>query len=136
MRIWHYKLVPYLPNSQLLAQWRELNSIYKKQDKHILINYIYEYGKIDLLKYSNLVLAEMGCRGYYVKSLENYNNYFGSYLKYDTNGYIPFVKHHNTSYLIQCYYNLQEKYDRGQKDFDRETYCKLEKFMEEVILNA
>ena len=47
MRLWHYKLIPFLPNSQLIAQWRELNSIFKKQDKHILINYVYEYPKED-----------------------------------------------------------------------------------------
>ena len=35
MRLWHIDLIPYLPKSQLLAQWRELNSIFKKQDKHI-----------------------------------------------------------------------------------------------------
>ena len=45
MRLWHYKLIKegLLPDSQLLAQWRELNSIYVKEDKHILINYIYRY---------------------------------------------------------------------------------------------
>ncbi len=53
MRLWHYKLIPYLPKSQLLAQWRELNSIFKKQDKHILINYIYDYDKSYLINYSN-----------------------------------------------------------------------------------
>ena len=40
-----------------------------------------------------------------------------------------FVKHHTDRYLMQCFYNLQEKYDRGQKDFDRETYEKLLKFI-------
>ena len=59
MRLWHYKLIPYLPKSQLLAQWRELNSIFKKQDKHILINYIYEYPREDLYKYSYIVLNEL-----------------------------------------------------------------------------
>lgn len=59
MRLWHYKLIPLLPRTQLLAQWRELNSIYKKQNKHILINYIYEYPKSDLYSYSMLLLLEM-----------------------------------------------------------------------------
>ena len=45
MRLWHYDLIEYLPKQQLLGQWRELNSIYVKQDKHILINFIYEYEK-------------------------------------------------------------------------------------------
>ena len=46
MRLWHIDLIPYLPDLQLIAQWRELNSIFKKQDKHILINYIYNYDKV------------------------------------------------------------------------------------------
>ena len=59
MRLWCYKIVPYLPNSQLIAQWRELNSIYKKRPDHILINYVYEYEKEDLYGYSLMVLKEM-----------------------------------------------------------------------------
>lgn len=35
MRLWHYDLLAFLPRSQLLAQWRELNSIYAKQDQHL-----------------------------------------------------------------------------------------------------
>lgn len=45
----------------------------------------------------------------------------------------PFQNHHNNRYLLQCFYNLQEKYDRGQKDFDYTTYKKLLIFMEELI---
>ena len=44
MRCWHYKLLPYLPNSQLIAQKRECDLIWKdiakgKQTNHILIIY-------------------------------------------------------------------------------------------------
>ena len=42
---------------------------------------------------------------------------------------IIFKNHHNQRYLNQCFYNLQEKYDRGQKDFDYDTYWKLERFI-------
>lgn len=47
MRLWHIDLITnsLLPKSQLLAQWSELNSIFKKQDKNILINYIYDTDK-------------------------------------------------------------------------------------------
>ena len=40
MRLWHESLIEVLPRQQLLGQWRELNSIYKKEDKHILINFM------------------------------------------------------------------------------------------------
>jgi uncharacterized protein (TIGR02328 family) len=129
MRLWHYKILQYLPKSQLLAQWRELNSIFKKQDNHILINYVYECPKENLLLYSRMVIREMIKREYKIKSWENYNNYF----KDISNGVVvdknPFPNHHTDRYLKQCFYNLQEKYDRGQKDFDRKNYEKLLTFI-------
>lgn len=131
MRLWHYKLIPYLPNSQLLAQWRELNSIFKKQDQHILINYIYEYPKIDLFDYTQRVILEMEERGFKIKNWSNYASYFGTEC-YISNHIIPFKKHHNERYLLQCYFNLQEKYDRGQKDFSEDQYWELYKIAEEI----
>ena len=133
MRLWHYKLLSYLPKSQLLAQWRELNSIFKKQDKHILINYIYEYELLDLYEYSLMVIKEMNHRGYNLK-LDNFFAYFRKVMCCKGRGsYQPFQRHHNTQYLIQCFYNLQEKYDRGQKDFTREQYENLEDFIKEEL---
>lgn len=135
MRLWHYKLLPYLPKSQLIAQWRELNSIFKKQDRHILINYIYEYNKKDLGIYSNMVIQEMLSRGIKINNWKNYEEYF----KYETFEfpemfeYKPFKNHHNNRYLLQCFYNLQEKYDRGQKDFDIETFKELVMFVDVEI---
>lgn len=124
MRLWHYKLLPYLPKSQIQGQWRELNSIFKNQPKHILINYVYEYPKKDLLVYTELLLIEMTKRG--IKAnMKNVYAYFGTYNPvYDFN-YKPFKDHHTPRYLKQCFYNLQEKYDRGQSDFTKEQYIKL-----------
>ncbi|MBQ6447123.1 MAG: neutral trehalase [Bacillus sp. (in: Bacteria)] len=131
MRLWHYKLIPYLPKSQLLAQWRELNSIFKKQDKHILINYIYEYPQMDLLIYSEMVIGEMEHRGYKVET-QNFDDYF-NIVPYDVEYYEPFKNHHTDRYLLQCFYNLQEKYDRGQKDFTEQQYKELEQFVKKEI---
>lgn len=129
MRLWHWQLIPYLPKSQLLAQWRELNSIFKKQDKHILINYVYEYEKIDLHEYSLMVTKEMARRGYNFK-LDNFFAYFRNVECCKGRGlYVPFRCHHTKRYLKQCFYNLQEKYDRGQKDFTIEQMWKLEEFV-------
>lgn len=131
MRLWHYKLIPLLPNSQLLAQWRELNSILKNQPKHILINYVYEYSKEDLWVYCNLVLDEMARRKFRDPNLDNFRWYFFGLNHPETELTEPFRNHHNNRYLLQNFYNLQEKYDRGQKDFDTNRY----ETMEELIKN-
>lgn len=144
MRLWHIDLISYLPKSQLLAQWRELNSIFKKQDKHILINYIYKYSKKNLDVYSKYVMKEMYDRDYRF-NITNYVEYFfGNYpvelikndLKYefweDLDYSIPF-KEHNKEYLTICYYNLKEKYIRGQKDFTKEIWDRLDNFYKNYI---
>lgn len=123
MRLWDYKLIEYLPKSQLVAQWRELNSIFKKQDKHILINYIYNYPKSYLLTYADKVVAEMVRRGIKIKSLEKYNNYFlGVY-----NTGLERYEEHNDEYFTICYWNLREKFLRKQKDFSKEVWDKIHK---------
>lgn len=134
MRLWHIDLIPYLPKSQLVAQWRELNSIYKKQDNHILINYVYNYDKKYLLYYSNRILFEMGKRGINVKSFENYFNYFSDVLYSHTMITYRFAEH-NDEYLLCNYYNLLEKYRRGQKDFSEEEFERLTYFVKNQLNN-
>lgn len=129
MRLWHIDLIPYLPKSQLLAQWRELNSIFAKQDKHILINYIYDYDGGHLGHYTARVINEMLVRGYNIRSYDNYNNYF----KYSKPLAEARYKEHNNEYLTICYYNLKEKYLRGQKDFTKEVWDRLDAFYQKKI---
>ena len=134
MRLWHYELLPYLPKSQLLSQKRECDLIWKdlgkgKKTNHILINYIWEYEdyETELMFYYRMLYDEFVKRGF------KFNYHKNSILVGIVDGYYhkPFKKHHDNKYLVQCFYNLQEKYDRGQKDFDRETYLKLENFVRE-----
>ncbi len=137
MRLWHWKILPYLPKLQIVAQWRELNSIFKKHDNHILINYVYDYQFKDLYLYSCMVIKEMNKRKFKIKSLDNMKKYFGIEninLNYFEND-VPFKNHHTDRYLKQCFYNLQEKYDRGQKDFSEEDYLVLCEFMRNQIEN-
>ncbi len=102
MRLWHYEIIPYLPKSQLIAQWRELNSIFAKQDKHILINYIYNYPKDYLYSYSFCILQEMKKRGYQIKKWDNYNEYFGS-LRLSKPNMSLIYPEHNSEYFEICY---------------------------------
>lgn len=123
MRLWHKDIIKFLPKSQLIAQWRELNSIYKKQDNHILINYIYDYPKIYLYSYSQVIIKEMSKRGYKINKWNNYECYFSNIDKSDKE-YIETFSYdeHNNEYFKICYYNLYEKYLRGQKDFTDEIW--------------
>lgn len=120
MRLWSFELIPYLPNSQLLAQWREIAAIRKNHPNHILINYAYEYPEEDMDIYSDIVLREMKKRG--MKP-----SYGEDLLGIPDRP--PFPRHHNKRYLLQCFYNLQEKYDRGQRDFYEDTYNTMLEFV-------
>lgn len=132
MRLWHYELIPYLPNSQLLAQKRECDLIWSdlakgKQTNHILINYMWQYKDpaTELCIYYSLLAAEFEKRGFKF----NYkipDDVVDDGVVIDP---IPFYRHHNFNYLLQCFYNLEEKYERGQKDFSKEQYNKLEQFI-------
>lgn len=124
MRLWHYRIIPYLPKSQLLAQWRELNSIFVNQPKHILINYVYDYDKKYLLNYTAIILMELYIRN--IKyHLANAIIYFKD-IKSDSS-YV--FKEHNQEYLEICYYNLLEKFMRGQKDMRKENIEEIKKIV-------
>ena len=127
MRLWHYKMIPYLPKKQLISQWRECVAcmeIYRapnlrgKEIKSPLIDYIKNYDPTWLTFYTYLVLKEFNKRGFKY-SRKRYNEFyiwgdigyfFGNNLKEDD---YPMFKEHNNEYLKICYYNLKEKYLRG-----------------------
>lgn len=133
MRLWHIDLIPYLPKSQLIAQWRELNSIFKKQDNHILINYVYDYPLIFLHFYTRCVMFEMEKRKIKIRSLENYNKYFNS-IK-DISFFVSNYQYpeHDDEYLLSNFFNLLEKFRRGQKDFTKEQFSRLYDFINKKI---
>lgn len=128
MRLWHKDLIAVLPREQLVAQWRECSAIAGAIQKngtpnHILVNYV--VGNLNsFVAYSYLVRQEMTKRGY--RTMENVWTKIVSIV--DTNVWKDFSlkeifeKEHNGRYFLQCYYNLQEKYDRGgisKADWDK-----------------
>lgn len=139
MRLWHKALIPYLPKQQLLGQWRELNSIYKRQNRHILINFIYDYDPVMLYYYSKLVINEMDKRHYNI-NLDNFIEYFkvkdpNKDIVFDIDEIYRYKM--DDRYLKQNLYNLQEKYDCGgisEDDWDRIFSHFGEFFNEEVIV--
>ena len=132
MRLWHHDLLPYLPRTQLLSQWRELNSIFAKEDKHVLINYIYDYDKIDLYLYTKLVINEFHKRGFKIRSFEKMNNYFLDMEVVEIQNSL-FYNHHNKTYLQICYFNLKEKFIRGQKDYTKEQFKALQNYYNSIM---
>ena len=124
MRLWHYSLIPYLPDSQLKGQWRECSLIsvsLKKNNtpNHILVNRITDYGIDDYYTYCYFVEVEMNMRKFNItyKSKEKvYNSLFAFKrsdepfeLRVGVNGPI-FSGWHNKEYLRVCMANLYEKY--------------------------
>lgn len=112
MRIWHSGLIEVLPRQQLLSQWRELCSIYAKEDNHMLINFVYE-DISSLKKYSDMIVAEFKRRGYNIReqSYSKYREYFEGKELIEVEEVFP--NKMNDRYFRQCYYNLEEKYDCG-----------------------
>ena len=115
MRLWHKDLIRYLPRQQLLSQWRECCCIARNihqngSPNHIPVNKIMDYPDEQFNGYALLVLKEMHYRGYktdpsrFFKWRETVACSYRREL---------FDNWHTTRYLDQCFYNLQEKYDRG-----------------------
>lgn len=118
--MWSYQLIPYLPRQQLLSQWRECVCIAKAiHDKgtpnHILVNKIMNYPISDFNNYCNIVLAEMLRRGYKVssQSIRKLEDYVDFAIDSKQKEYAPFKRWHTFRYLVQCFHNLQEKFDCG-----------------------
>lgn len=115
MRLWDYRLVPYLPKQMLVSQWRECIAIKRQWEKgtlkHRLVSYVMNYSKDNFAWYSHQVYLEMKKRK--IKCNEKYIYeiiVFCQYRLWQNNLIYP---EHNDRYLKQCLYNLQEKADRG-----------------------
>lgn len=117
MRLWHKDLIPVLPKQQLLSQWRECCCIARsvqvnRTPNHLLVNKIMDYPIGNFYTYGMLVAEEMARRGYKVGKRKFLKWLPGEQQKFVS---LPmlFKDWHNERYLLQCYYNLQEKYDCG-----------------------
>ena len=133
MRMWHVDLLPYLPRSQLISQWRECCCIAKDwadlgTPNHILVNNVTKYHLIHFSWYCHEVLAELWNRGYEAKEITinrlNHNIYeisnnsktfelYSDILNPTPKDAVIYPGWMNDRYLVQCYFNLEEKYDRG-----------------------
>lgn len=119
IRLWHYELIPYLPRQQMLSQLRECvaisKSIYEKgTPNHILVNKIMDYDLSEFRIYCNMVMYEMIYnRNYTVntKTIKKLQDYIDFEIDIRVIENKIFKDWHNTRYLRQCLFNLQEKAD-------------------------
>ena len=123
MRLWHKALIRVLPRQQLISQWRECIAIARNIElyglpRHGLVNKVMDYPISHLYFYTDLVVLELLDRGYKVSplALKKFEDSMRN-IDYNYDDVVEeselFKQWHNKDYLIQCYYNLQEKYDCG-----------------------
>lgn len=129
MRLWHQKLIKYLPRQQLLGQHRECCALRGKGwgKKHKIVDYVFTHNPNKLVAYHLLVMREMNRRGYNPDRIWTFPNYRGKILGYDDNfasaygtnleygfaiaeevDYIIYDEH-NDEYLQECLDNLKSK---------------------------
>lgn len=116
MRLWHRELVPVLPKEMLVSQWRECIAIKRQWEKgtlkHRLVSYVMEHDRRCFETYVMTVVISLIMRD--IKFQEKYWFEILDFCKTSKAPYnIDPYPEHNDRYLRQCYYNLQEKYDRG-----------------------
>ena len=135
MRLWHYKLIPLLPNKMLVSQWRECIAIKRQWEKgtlkHRLVSYVMDYDKSYFSNYIVKVANEMDKRNIKFKE-----NLLDELLEFSSNIYSIFdldYPEHNDRYLNQCIFNLQEKFDR--KIITEDEWLKIRKLFNEIKLD-
>ena len=125
MRLWHQKLIPYLPRQQLLGQHRECCALRGKGwgRKHATVDYVFKYNPACLVAYHYKVMDEMKRRGYNPDSIWLCCDYRGKELGYTQpmefcdnivlnlcmNLDETIYPEHNEKYLEECLDNLKSK---------------------------
>lgn len=112
MRLWHWRLLPYLPRQQLISQFRECCAIARNihengSSNHLLVNRVMEYPEDEFNTYTEEVIIQMQVRGYKVdpwKFFKWRNNKGRKSLDR------IFLGWHANGYLRQNMANLMEKY--------------------------
>ena len=117
-----------------LKDMREDRDLSQKEVAEILGILQSDYSKYELRNYSREVISEMQFRGYKV-NIENHLKYFEGLGVDFHNDYMPRFKEHNKQYLTICYWNLGEKYLRGQKDFTTDIWNKIDEFYKKEMMN-
>jgi uncharacterized protein (TIGR02328 family) len=118
MRLWHEKMIPFLPRQQLLGQHRECCALRGNGwgRKHATVDYVFQHSPMMLVAYHLKVLREMVRRGYRYDPQWEQPHYRGvRCIPYEIRSVpIPLVEEHsypehNQEYLAECLANLRRK---------------------------
>ena len=118
MRLWHYELLPYLPDSQFKGQLREIVAIMhdwrdKGKTNHLLINRVMDFSKRELSDYFYEYIWQYEKRyGKFPKSETIKEFWAFKYPSVETPE-VLFKDWHNKEYLRVCMANLCEKHIFG-----------------------
>ena len=130
MRLWHYELLPYLPDLQFKGQLREIVAIMhdwrdKGETNHLLVNKVMEYPKGNLTSY--FLIYDIEYQKRYLKGYELIEKEFVEFSKPDHFTITPFKGWHNKEYLRVCMANLYEKhiFGIGKSRITDEEWAKL-----------
>ena len=134
MRLWDYRLLKVLPDRFIIAEWRECIAIKRQWEKgtlkHRLVSYVMDYNEKYFLNYIILITKEMTERNIKYNN-ELFEEIYHFCWNYEIINYKFMYPEHNDRYLKQCYYNLQEKYDRGI--ITKEEWEKIEDLFKEEL---
>ena len=128
MRLWHQKLIPYLPRQQLLGQHRECCALRGKGwgRKHATVDYVFTHAPNFLIMYHFLIMDEMRHRGYQPDPIWYNSRWRGKELGEADWDWAPdseiiiyswkeillegiIYPEHNEEYLEECLNNLKSK---------------------------
>lgn len=119
MRLWHYKLLPYLPDAQFKGQLREMVAIMhdwrdKGTTNHLLINRVMGYTKTELLRYFAYYCMVYDFR-YEKLPQKDYRLEFLAFANMESIVITDrlYTGWHNDRYLRVCMANLYEKHVFG-----------------------
>lgn len=84
MRLWHWKLIPYLSNQRLLGLHREVCAMRGRGwgKKHSTVDYVYRSSYLSLYKYHKKVYSELAKRGYRINQHWQNPYYRGRWLQF------------------------------------------------------
>lgn len=135
MRLWHYRLLPYLPDAQFRGQLRELVAIMhewrdKGKTNHILINRVMDFPRADLYGYFLEYALEYERRndGRRPRSVAAFREFAeGRYTEE------PYIGWHDRKYLRICMANLYEKHmGVGRSRITEKEWARLRKGYREI----